>query len=133
MIINASRRTAALHTDGQDPVRVRCLARRGMLHSECEAVDRISLPPHAQYDLVGRGDAEAAWYVLSGPLTARWTGARRPARALGAGGLLLARTARDISLRAGPRGAELLCLTVTPAAVARRLPPRTPDTTKERT
>ncbi|MFK8912334.1 hypothetical protein ACJA3G_35605, partial [Streptomyces sp. YS-3] len=65
MIVNASHRTAALHTGDRHPVRVRCLARRGMLHSECEAVDRVSLAPHARYDLLGRDDTEAAWYVLS--------------------------------------------------------------------
>ncbi|OAR26593.1 hypothetical protein A8W25_28385 [Streptomyces sp. ERV7] len=122
-----------MHTGGQDPVRIRCLARRGMLHSECEAVDRVSLPPHAHYDLVGRDDAEAAWYVLSGPLTVRGTGTPPTTSVLGDRDLLLAPIAQDITLRAGPRGAELLCLTVTSAAVTRRLPPRTPDTTKERT
>ncbi|MEV6549617.1 hypothetical protein AB0M57_13035 [Streptomyces sp. NPDC051597] len=133
MIVNASHRTAALHTGGPSPLRVRCLARRGMLHSECEAVDRVSLAPHARYDLVGRDDAEAAWYVLDGPLTLHRPGAPPAGTALGARDLLLAPTAQDVTLRAGPRGAELLCLTLTPDAVARRLPPRTPDTTQERT
>ncbi|GHG62033.1 cupin domain-containing protein [Streptomyces griseocarneus] len=133
MIINASHRTAALHTGGREPLRIRCLARRGMLHSECEAVDRVSLAPHAHYDLVGRGGTEAAWYVLRGPLTARWTGAPPTTAVLGDRDLVLARTAEDLTLRAGPEGAELLCLTVTPPAVTRHLPPRTPDTTKDRT
>lgn len=133
MIVNASHRTTALHTGGPDPLRVRCLARRGMLHSECEAVDRVSLAPHARYDLVGRDDTEAAWYVLSGPLTLHPPGAPPTGTPLHSRDLLLAPTAQDVALRAGPLGAELLCLTLTPEAVARRLPPRTPDTTKERT
>ncbi|MFI9307383.1 hypothetical protein [Streptomyces triculaminicus] len=133
MIINASRRTAALHTGGREHIRIRCLARRGMLHSECEAVDRVSLGPHTHYDLVGRSGAEAAWYVLRGPLTARWAGDPPATAVLGDRDLLLARSAQDVTLRAGPDGAELLCLTVTPPAVTRRLPPRTPDTTKDRT
>ncbi|MGP9022884.1 hypothetical protein ACT1U9_31335 [Streptomyces sp. BR1] len=133
MIVNASRRTAALHSGGRTPIRIRCLARRGMLHSECEAVDRVSLAPHAHYDLVGRAGTEAAWYVLGGPLTAHWPGAPATGTALGEGGLILARTAQDITLRAGPDGAELLCLTVTPSAITRQLPPRTPDMTKDRT
>ncbi|WP_371649554.1 MULTISPECIES: hypothetical protein [unclassified Streptomyces] len=133
MIINASRRTTAVHTDGRETIRIRCLARRGMLHSECEAVDRVSLAPHAHYDLVGRADAETAWYVLRGPLTARWTGAPPTGAELGDDDLLLARAAQDVILRAGPEGAELLCLTVTPTAVTRHLPPRTPDMTKDRT
>ncbi|MFG2142964.1 hypothetical protein ACGFRG_02025 [Streptomyces sp. NPDC048696] len=136
MIVNASRRTAALHSGGRAPVppiRVRCLARRGMLHSECEAVDRVSLAPHAHYDLVGRSGTEAAWYVLRGPLTVHWPGVPATAAALGDGALVLSRTAGDIALRAGPDGAELLCLTVTPSALTRRLPPRTPDMTRDRT
>ncbi|WP_329395647.1 hypothetical protein [Streptomyces melanogenes] len=133
MIINASRRSAAVHTGGRETIRIRCLARRGMLHSECEAVDRVSLAPRAHYDLVGRADAEVAWYVLRGPLTARWTSGPPTGAELDDDDLLLARAADDVTLRAGPEGAELLCLTVTPTAVTRRLPPRTPDLTKDRT
>ncbi|MFD9795400.1 hypothetical protein ACFWXK_31125 [Streptomyces sp. NPDC059070] len=130
MIVNASRRPTTLHHGGQESIRIRTLARRGMLHSECEAVDVVGLAPHTHYDLVGRGGTEAAWYVLRGPLALHRTGAR--ATALATGDLVLARTGQDVLLRAGPDGAELLCLTVTPPAVTRHLPPRTPDTTKER-
>ncbi|GHF67288.1 hypothetical protein GCM10010218_55960 [Streptomyces mashuensis] len=127
MIVNAGRRAAVLLAGGREHVRVRCLARRGMLHSECEAVDRVGLAPGAHYALTGRDGTEAAWYVLRGTLT---TGTGTP---LHTGDLLLAPHGEDVTLRAGPEGADLLCLTLTPPAVTRHLPPRTPDTTGDHT
>ncbi|GAA2716795.1 MULTISPECIES: hypothetical protein [Streptomyces] len=128
MIASASRRTTVLLAGGRAGVRIRCLARRGMLHSECEAVDRVGLAPHARYDLAGRAGTEAAWYVLRGPVTAEGLPHRPP---LTDGDLLLAPRGEDVALRAGPEGAELLCLTLTPPAVTRHLPPRSPDLTNE--
>ncbi|MEV4433128.1 hypothetical protein [Streptomyces sp. NPDC049555] len=127
MIVNASRHTTVLLAGGRAGVRIRCLARRGMLHSECEAVDRVGLAPHARYDLAGRAGTEAAWYVLRGPVTVTSI-ARNP---LTDGDLLLAPRGEEVSLRAGPKGAELLCLTLTPPAVTRGLPPRSPDLRNE--
>ncbi|MFI6703504.1 hypothetical protein ACIBJC_31915 [Streptomyces sp. NPDC050509] len=140
MITVSLARPTVLLGPGSERVRVRCLARRGMLHSECEAVDHLRLSPDAHFDLMGRDGTEAAWYVLSGSLIldpdgpdpAPGTGSR-PRATLGERGLLVAARGEDVRPRAGPRGAELLCLTLTPDAVARRLPCRVPDTTEEHT
>lgn len=47
-------------------IRWRCLARRGMLHSECEAVDYLELSPGAMVTMDGRSGTEETWYVLDG-------------------------------------------------------------------
>ncbi|MDT3399398.1 hypothetical protein RKE29_22580 [Streptomyces sp. B1866] len=132
----ADRPAAVLIGPGTERVRVRCLARRGMLHSECEAVDHVRLSPAARFDLVGRGGTEAAWYVLRGSLTLGRAGpvgpdgAPDPQAVLRARSLVLAPRGEDVRLCAGPLGADLLCLTLTPAAAVRRLPPRVPHTTQ---
>lgn len=43
-----------------------CLARRGMLHSECEAIDLVVLPPAATLDRHGRDGVGELWFVLAG-------------------------------------------------------------------
>ncbi|RST19228.1 hypothetical protein E2C00_02820 [Streptomyces sp. WAC05374] len=122
MIIHSGTRAAVLLGTGGERTTIRCLARRGMLHSECEAVDEVRLDPGTRLDLTGRDGTEAAWYVLAGSVTA---GGDPPP--LTEGALVLARHGRDVRLTAGPHGADLLCLTLTPAAVTRTLPPRTPS------
>lgn len=54
---------------GTGSVLRRCLARRGMLHSECEAVDQLVLPPHVGVEHLGRAGVDEAWFVLSGTVT----------------------------------------------------------------
>ncbi|KUJ41301.1 hypothetical protein ACZ90_68190 [Streptomyces albus subsp. albus] len=140
MIVTTAERPAQLLGPGAEHVRIRCLARRGMLHSECEAVEHLRLGPHARYDLLGRAGTEAAWYVLHGTLTLDEPAPGgedgtppRPRALLGEQSLILAPHGEEVRLHAGPLGAELLCLTLTPDAVTRRLPPRVPDTTREHT
>ncbi|AUG80767.1 hypothetical protein CFP65_6098 [Kitasatospora sp. MMS16-BH015] len=111
---------------GTQRVRTRCLARRGMLHSECESVDHVRLSPGACYDLAGRTDTEAAWYVLRGPV-ALIDCCDHPQRTLHDGDLLLAPDGERVHLHGGPLGAELLCLAVLPAGVSGELPERRPD------
>jgi hypothetical protein len=118
---------AAVHLGpGTQRVRTSCLARRGMLHSECEAIEHVRLSPGACFDLAGRDGTEAAWYVLRGRV-ALLACPDRPQRTLTEGDLLLAPTGRDVHLHGGPLGAELLCLTVLPATVSGELPLRKPD------
>ncbi|MFI9389016.1 cupin domain-containing protein [Kutzneria sp. NPDC052558] len=43
-----------------------CLARRGMLHSECEAVDLLVLEPGETLSRRGRDGIGEIWYVIGG-------------------------------------------------------------------
>ncbi|MCX4766566.1 hypothetical protein OG562_37465 [Streptomyces sp. NBC_01275] len=123
MIVHSGSVSSVLFGSDGDQATVRCLARRGMLHSECEAFDEVRLAPGTRWALTGRDGAEAAWYVLRG--TVRTDGRPVP---LTAGALVLAPQAGRTHLTAGRGGARLLCLTLGPAAVTRALPPRTPST-----
>ncbi|MER5636753.1 hypothetical protein ABT095_07355 [Kitasatospora sp. NPDC002227] len=111
---------------GTQRVRTKCLARRGMLHSECEAVEHVRLSPGACYDLSGRSGTEAAWYVLRGPVALIDCG-DHPQRTLDRGDLLLAPDGAGVHLHGGPMGAELLFLAVLPARLSGQLPARRPD------
>ncbi|ORT55937.1 pirin-like C-terminal cupin domain-containing protein [Streptomyces sp. CB03238] len=126
MIIHSGDRASVLLGTGGERTTIRCLARRGMLHSECEAFDEVRLDPGTRLDLAGRDGTEAAWYVLSGSVTADDEPVPLTARAL-----VLGRHGHRVRLTAGPSGAALLCLTLTPPAVTRALPPRTPSIPEE--
>lgn len=125
-----------------------CLARRGMLHSECEAVDYLELPPGAAVTMDGRSGTEEAWYVLSGTAeilteTAEvLTGAAeilagtvevldgaagRPRR-IGAGCLVLrpAKAAPEIRNGSADEPLRLLLISVLPRPVTEKLPGRSP-------
>ena len=54
---------------GDRAVQWRCLARRGMLHSECEAVDHVVLPPSEVLDRRGRDGVAECWFVVDGAAT----------------------------------------------------------------
>lgn len=105
----------------------RCLARRGMLHSECESFDYLWLAPGVLRDGRGREGTEEAWFVLGGEgefLDA--TGGWDPLRA---GDLVLWPGGTGGWLRGGPtRPLELLALSMLPAAVTALLPARSPVT-----
>lgn len=98
-----------------------CLARRGMLHSECDGVDLWALAPGEVLDGQGRDGACEAWFVVSG-------------RGLLTGNVKV--TAGDLVLRDPASWAEelvaadamrVLVLTVLPEATARMLPGRAPE------
>ncbi|MDH6135578.1 hypothetical protein P3T37_004994 [Kitasatospora sp. MAA4] len=128
MIVTDTARPTVLVGPGTHRIRIRCLARRGMLHSECEAFEHIRLSPAACYDLTGRDGTEAAWYVLRGPVALLDDSVRGGSRrTLVEGDLVLAPHGREVHLHGGPLGAELLCLTVLPDTVSSRLPSRRPD------
>jgi len=123
VIVHDGPLSAVLFGPGEERATVRCLARRGMLHSECEAFDEVELAPGTRWEPAGRDGTETVWYVLTGTVHAD----RRPIP-LTAGGLVLAPHGGATALTAGRRGARLLCLTLGPAAVTRALPVRTPST-----
>jgi hypothetical protein len=125
MIATSSAGPTVLVGPGTERIRIRCLARRGMLHSETEAIDYVRLSPGACFDLVGRDGTEAAWYVLRGPVALSQPGNHE--RLLDRGDLVLAPRGDHLTLHGGPLGAELLCLTVLPRARSEQLPPRRPD------
>ncbi|WP_156755606.1 cupin domain-containing protein [Actinokineospora pegani] len=109
----------------QDGNAWRCLARRGMLHSECESVDYLRLPPGGARDVRGSDGVDAVWFVLAGE--GEFDG--------GAGAPVLLRPG-DLLLWSGGSGGtvrnhrtdhlELLALAVLPTAVTDRLPARVP-------
>ncbi|MBW4722183.1 cupin domain-containing protein [Saccharothrix obliqua] len=101
----------------------RCLARRGMLHSECEAVDYLRLPPGATRDGRGRDGVDVVWFVLSGQ--GRFSDGNRSVE-LNPGDLLLSTGGSRGKLHSAAAPLELLSLTVLPTAVTERLPARVP-------
>jgi mannose-6-phosphate isomerase-like protein (cupin superfamily) len=103
----------------------RCLARRGMLHSECEAVDYVRLPPGTTRNGRGREGVEAAWFVLGG--RGRFLDGEDRSLPLRQGDLLLSSGGNRGSVHNDSTGElELLALAVLPAAVTGRLPARVP-------
>lgn len=103
----------------------RCLARRGMLHSECEAIDYLRLPPGAVRDGRGRAGVEAIWFVLSGQ--GRFVDGADRSLPLRAGDLLFSSDGTGGSVRNDSTGQlELLSIALLPAAVTDRLPARIP-------
>lgn len=121
MIIASGEVTGSVwHADGID-VRWACLARRGMLHSECEAVDLWVLDAGAVRSGRGRDGLCEAWYVVSG------SGELAPDRPVAAGDLILrppSAAAEPLLVRTRMR---LLVVTVLPDDTAARLPVRVPE------
>lgn len=110
-----------------------CLARRGMLHSECEAVDYLELSPRATVTMDGRSGTEEAWYVLEGcaefgdPTTGRL-------QHVAAGHLTLrpAGTSPIVRNASSDTPLRLLLIVVLPRAVSDRLPRRSPVADQDR-
>ncbi|GGN44905.1 mannose-6-phosphate isomerase-like protein (cupin superfamily) [Actinoplanes campanulatus] len=102
----------------------RCLARRGMLHSECESIDHLRLAPGTEFALTGRSGLESVWLVVDGA-GEFFDGGPRPRR-IAAGDAVLTPEERRIRLRGGDDGLELLWIAVLPEPVSARLPGRKP-------
>jgi mannose-6-phosphate isomerase-like protein (cupin superfamily) len=104
-----------------------CLARRGMLHSECEAVDYLELSPRATVTMDGRSGTEEAWYVLEGHAEFGDPTIGRLQR-VDAGHLALrpADTSPIVRNASSDTPLRLLLVVVLPQAVSDRLPPRSP-------
>ncbi|MEU3754220.1 cupin domain-containing protein [Streptomyces olivoreticuli] len=101
----------------------RCLARRGMLHSECETFDHVVLPPGrpSRHDDPG---VEQAVHVLRGTATL-WLGEEK--RQLDADDVVLVPATTRALVEAGPDGVELLVLRVLSKASRVALPRRVPE------
>lgn len=105
---------------GTGSVLRRCLARRGMLHSECEAVDQLVLPPHVGVEHLGRAGVDEAWFVLSGTVTVDECDS--PPWTLHAGQLMLSPAGTRPHIRAGAETATLLLVATLPDERAAQLP-----------
>jgi hypothetical protein len=99
----------------------RCIARRGMLYSECEAIDYVRLPARTTFRLRGRSGVESAWLALAG------TGSVPAAGPLAPGDVLLAPDDGAVIIEAGQDDLELLYVRVLPRAVSVGLPARRPE------
>lgn len=127
MIISTLRttvRTATGTASGAVAADWQCLVRRGMLHSECEAVEHWTLPAGARLQLNPAHGVEEALLVLDGELLISRAGGRTT---VGAGQLALVPHGSEGDLRAGDRPARLITVRTLAAAVTDRLPPRIPE------
>jgi mannose-6-phosphate isomerase-like protein (cupin superfamily) len=108
-----------------DDTRWRCLARRGMLYSECEAFDYVRLAPGAVRDGRGREGNEEAWFVLSGE--GEFLDGGDNSLSVRTGDLVLCPEGAGGVLRSSANSAlEVLLLAVLPASVTEQLPARSP-------
>ena len=108
---------------GPSPIYWSCLARRGMLHSECQAVNYVRLSPWSQYAAAGDG-IEDVWYVIAGHLNFSDPSGTRSVRA---GDLLLIPAGEAVSAHALAGPVELLIMQLLPRELQRRLPSRSPE------
>ncbi|MGW2226130.1 hypothetical protein [Streptomyces formicae] len=122
MIVTDSRSASVTHRADGDVV-WRTLARRGMVFSECEAVDHLVLD--AGGTLASRPDdgTDLVWYVLAGGGT--FEAAGEQPRSLAADGMALVPAGAAARLTCAEPTA-LLALTTVPERVSRRLPRRAP-------
>ncbi|MBK0870016.1 cupin domain-containing protein [Saccharopolyspora sp. HNM0986] len=126
MIVTDSRGLVLTADERTGVIRSRCLARRGMLYSECEAVDYLLLAPGAAQDARGQSGVELAVLVLGGSGELSDTRRDRPAP-LRPGALVLAPAGSGTVLRnTGEAELELLLIAVFPESVTGRLPIRKP-------
>lgn len=102
----------------------RCLARRGMLHSETESFDQLRLAAGAELAHTADSGVEQALYVVAG---AGEVVEGRGTRPVAEGTLLLAPAGSPLTVRAGRDGLELIAVRTLPARVSARLPRRVPD------
>ncbi|MFF8591842.1 cupin domain-containing protein [Streptomyces sp. NPDC015220] len=101
-----------------------CLVRRGMLHSECEAVEHWLLPPGAALTATPRHGVEEALLVLEGELLITTASGEHAVRA---GQLALVPHGRQARLSAAGATVRLVTIRTLAASVTDRLPPRVPE------
>lgn len=128
MIVTTLTNPARTLGTGGESIRWRCLARRGMVHSECESFDHLHLAPGTEFALHGRAGTEQVWFTLRGTGQLSNGPGDTISHPVRAGDLVL--TGHDggeqAVLRAGATGLDVLWLSVWPAAVTRALPARKP-------
>lgn len=107
---------------GDERVDWRCLARRGMLHSECESVDLVRLSAGARLPLASEVD-ETVLVVRGSVVLHEDSGSTRE---LTERALLLVPSGERGELVAGG-DAELVLIRVWPREISAALPPRVPE------
>jgi mannose-6-phosphate isomerase-like protein (cupin superfamily) len=125
MIISTIDSTSRTQGGGEE-LRWRSLARRGMLHCECESFDYVRLAPGTEFALRGREGTESAWFTLAGSGRLLGSDPDSPEQVLEAGDLVLLPSGKEGRLASGDSGLELLWLEVLPREVSQSLPPRRP-------
>lgn len=98
-----------------------CLARRGMLHSECEAVDLLVLEPGETLSRRGRDGIGEVWYVVAG------TASTEDGTAVAAGSALVIAPEDTASRLTAHDQTRLLTVSTLGDDTATRLPRRRPD------
>ncbi|MFF5185331.1 cupin domain-containing protein [Streptomyces sp. NPDC000345] len=101
-----------------------CLVRRGMLHSECEAVEHWLLPHGAVLTATPRHGVEEALLVLDGRLLVTTASGERAVRA---GQLALIPHGCQARLVADSDAVRLITVRTLATSVTDRLPPRIPE------
>ncbi|WP_077800416.1 hypothetical protein [Streptomyces sp. JHA26] len=124
MIVNNQDLPARLLRPGTPDTTWRCLARRGMLHSECEAFEQIRLAPGTGWTHEPDHGTEVALYVVAGRGAADDGAEERP---LDAGSVLLVPARSALRVTAGPGGLNLAVVRVLPGEVTAELPARVPE------
>ncbi|MEU3898133.1 hypothetical protein [Streptomyces sp. NPDC045251] len=124
MIVNNRDLPARRLRPGAPDTTWRCLARRGMLHSECEAFEQIRLAPGACWSHDLDHGTEVALYVVAGRGTVDDRARERP---LGAGSVLLVPARSELRVTAGPEDLNLAVVRVLPSEVTAELPARVPE------
>ncbi|TXS42140.1 cupin domain-containing protein [Streptomyces sp. uw30] len=122
--LDATVRAATGTTPAATTADWQCLVRRGMLHSECEAVEHWTLPPGATLELTSGHGVEEALLVLDGELVVAAATGDRPVRA---GQIALVPHGAEGRVRAGDDPVRLITVRTLAAAVSDRLPPRIPE------
>lgn len=125
MIVSSIESTSRTTGLGEE-IEWRCLARRGMLYSECEAVDYLRLRPGTEFVLRGRRGTGGALFVVSGEGMLHDPGLTQSAAMLATHDVVLLAHDEELVLLASKGGMELLWLAVTPHALTRILPHRRP-------
>jgi hypothetical protein len=125
MIISSIQGTSRTLSGGEE-ILWRSLARRGMLHCECESFDYVRLAPRTEFALRGREGTESAWLTVAGSGWLALPGDAVVRRLLGVGDLVLLPAGEEGRFTGGDFGIALLWLAVMPGDVSRSLPSRRP-------
>jgi hypothetical protein len=125
MIISTIRSTSRTLGSGEE-IRWRSLARRGMLHCECESFDHLRLAPGTEFALRGQEGLERTGFAVSGSGRLLELDSAPAGRSVSAGDLVLLPAGKECRLVSGDSGLELLWLTVMPREVSQSLPNRRP-------
>ncbi len=125
MIVSSIENTSRMLGPGEE-IQWRCLARRGMLYSECEAFDFLRLSPSTEFALKGMNGTEGAWFIVRGGGILCESDSAHIDVVLEEHDLALLPDNESFLIHAGNEGMELLWLAVTSHVLTRFLPQRRP-------